>query len=132
MQAAAMADADGGPGYLLGGLACCCASAGCYFLGKSRLESDVGVRSARRFRRICDLSTTLDSSFGHLAMVTVSGRVGSDTPIIGQQSGLQAAIVEQHVITDFKRSNTALLKEAADEEGWGGILGGKEDEGEMW
>ncbi|OEL37541.1 hypothetical protein BAE44_0001446 [Dichanthelium oligosanthes] len=59
----------------------------------------------------------LDSSFGHLSPVTVSGRVRSDTPLIGQQSGLQAAIVEQHVTTDFTRAscNTTLLKEDTQE-----------------
>ncbi|CAN6319928.1 unnamed protein product [Urochloa humidicola] len=92
-----MADGGGPGGYLLGGVACCCAGAGCYYLGKSRLESAGVVRSARRFRRIHDLSVLLDSSSGHLPLVTVSGRVRSDTPLIGQQSGLPAAIVEQHV-----------------------------------
>ncbi|KAL6649962.1 hypothetical protein ACP70R_014186 [Stipagrostis hirtigluma subsp. patula] len=107
MQAAAMADAGGGPGYLLGGLACCCAGAGCYFLGKSRLEYGAPLGCDRRGGfdeyAICDVlnSMTLDSSFGYLSLVTISGRVGSDTPIIGQQIGLQAAIVEQHVTQHF-------------------------------
>jgi hypothetical protein len=83
----------------------------------------------------------LDSSFGHLPLVTVSGRVRSDTPLTGQQSGLQAAIVEQHVITDHDLGvmfvsllllsalahavtcvpfvgNTTLLEEDTKEEGW--------------
>ncbi|XP_039780812.1 E3 ubiquitin-protein ligase SP1-like [Panicum virgatum] len=33
---------------------------------------------------------TLGASSGYLPLVTLSGRVGSDTPIIGEQSGLEA------------------------------------------
>jgi hypothetical protein len=36
-----MADGGGPGGYLLGGVACCCAGAGCYYLGRSRLEYDL-------------------------------------------------------------------------------------------
>ncbi|XP_072147233.1 E3 ubiquitin-protein ligase SP1-like isoform X1 [Setaria viridis] len=96
-----MADGGGPGGYLLGGIACCCAGAGCYYLGKSRLESAGLVRSVLRFRSIHNLSMLLDSSFGHLPLVTVSGRVRSDTPLTGQQSGLQASIVEQHVTQHY-------------------------------
>ncbi|CAL4930909.1 unnamed protein product [Urochloa decumbens] len=108
-----MADGGGPGGYLLGGVACFCAGAGCYYLGKTRLESAGVVRSARRFRRIHDLSVLLDSSSGHLPLVTVSGRVRSDTPLIGQQSGLPAAIVEQHVTQHYLKK---ARKKKADEE----------------
>jgi hypothetical protein len=41
------------------------------------------------------------SSAGYLPLVTLSGRVGSDTPIVGEQSGLEAVIVENNVISGF-------------------------------
>jgi len=34
-------------------------------------------------------------------VVAVSGRVGSDTPLICQQSGMRGVIVEETVTTDF-------------------------------
>ncbi|KAG2551760.1 hypothetical protein PVAP13_9KG453300 [Panicum virgatum] len=44
---------------------------------------------------------TLGASSGYLPLVTLSGRVGSDTPIIGEQSGLEAVIVENNVSQIF-------------------------------
>jgi E3 ubiquitin-protein ligase MUL1 len=41
------------------------------------------------------------SSAGYLPLVTLSGRVGSDTPIVGEQSGLEAVIVENNVTSGF-------------------------------
>jgi E3 ubiquitin-protein ligase MUL1 len=34
-------------------------------------------------------------------VVAISGRVGSDTPLICQQSGMRGVIVEETVTTDF-------------------------------
>ncbi|CAN6295034.1 unnamed protein product [Urochloa humidicola] len=88
----------GGAGLLWGGLACCCAGAGCYLLGRSYAESANELRSARQFCRISDLSMTLRAaSAGYIPLVSLSGRVGSDTPIIGEQSGVEAVIVENDV-----------------------------------
>ncbi|CAN6306570.1 unnamed protein product [Urochloa humidicola] len=156
-----MADGGGPEGYLLGGIACCCAGAGCYYLGKSRLEYDLssapaamlpssfplplpfgssipadpvrcfgllfashvqerrrGAIGAQVWRFACAgawwwTAVLLDSSSGHLPLVTVSGRVRSDTPLIGQQSGLPAAIVEQHVTQHYLKKTQK--KEAGEE-----------------
>ncbi|CAL4914491.1 unnamed protein product [Urochloa decumbens] len=92
----------GGAGFLWGGLACCCAGAGCYLLGRSYDKSANELRSAREFCRISDLSMTLSAaSSGFIPLVSLSGRVGSDTPIIGEQSGLEAVIVENDVTQTF-------------------------------
>ncbi|XP_014661318.1 uncharacterized protein LOC101776502 [Setaria italica] len=65
----------------------------------------MGLAARRGIWGVVDLQLVaamlLDSSFGHLPLVTVSGRVRSDTPLTGQQSGLQASIVEQHVTQHY-------------------------------
>ncbi|XP_066320018.1 E3 ubiquitin-protein ligase SP1-like [Miscanthus floridulus] len=68
-----------GAGFLWGGLACCCAGEGCYLAGRSYARSANELRSARRFSRISDLSMTLVASSAYLPLVTLSGKVGSDT-----------------------------------------------------
>ncbi|CAN6289393.1 unnamed protein product [Urochloa humidicola] len=102
----------GGEGFLWGGLACCCAGAGCYLLGRSYTESANELRSARKFCRISDLSMTLSAAAsGYIPLVTLSGRVGSDTPIIGEQSGLEAVIVENDVTQIFLKKQKNDIKE---------------------
>ena len=56
----------------------------------------------------CDMSTQcwtaaiLDTASKVLPLVVaVSGRVGSDTPLICQQSGMRGVIVEETVTTEF-------------------------------
>ncbi|XP_066320573.1 E3 ubiquitin-protein ligase SP1-like [Miscanthus floridulus] len=102
-----------GAGFLWGGLACCCAGAGCYLAGRSYARSANELRSARRFSRISDLSMTLAASSAYLPLVTLSGKVGSDTSIIGEQSGQEAAIVVNDVTQIFlkKEKNRKDVKE---------------------
>ena len=47
---------------------------------------------------------TLAASSAYLPLVTLSGKVGSDTSIIGEQSGQEAAIVVNDVSTDITKS----------------------------
>jgi E3 ubiquitin-protein ligase MUL1 len=48
------------------------------------------------------VAAILDSASKVLPLVVaVSGRVGSDTPLICQQSGMRGVIVEEAVSTDF-------------------------------
>jgi len=54
---------------------------------------------------------TLGASSGYLPLVTLSGRVGSDTPIIGEQSGLEAVIVENNVSQIFLKKQKKDAKE---------------------
>lgn len=97
---------------------------------------------------------TLAASSAYLPLVTLSGRVGSDTPIIGEQSDQEAAIVVNDVSTDFTKSlcslkmcspscafsyvsaifvgNSDLLEEGEEQEGCQGIHSGEEDKGERW
>ncbi|KAL6593953.1 hypothetical protein ACP70R_048854 [Stipagrostis hirtigluma subsp. patula] len=130
---------EDGRGLLWGGIACCCAGAGCYLMGRSRAESAAALRSARSFCRISDLAMTLGTSSGNLPLVTVSGRVGSDTPIIGQQSGLEAAIVNNEVTQHFlkKQKNKdgeeyVVLKKTKEEDGTERCLVRKEEKDARW
>ncbi|RLN19072.1 hypothetical protein C2845_PM02G25580 [Panicum miliaceum] len=54
---------------------------------------------------------TLGASSGYLPLVTLSGRVGSDTPIVGEQSGLEAVIVENNVTQIFLKKQNKDVKE---------------------
>ncbi|KAL6838241.1 hypothetical protein ACP4OV_031913 [Aristida adscensionis] len=131
-----------GSGLLGGGIACCAAAAGCYLMGKTRAENAAALRSARTFCRISDLSMTLGASSGYLPLVTVSGRVGSETPLIGQQSGLNAAIVKNNVTQHFLKKQEqkkdaeeyVLLRKTEEEDGTERCLVRKEekDDASRW
>uniref|UniRef100_A0A0D9VU80 RING-type E3 ubiquitin transferase n=1 Tax=Leersia perrieri TaxID=77586 RepID=A0A0D9VU80_9ORYZ len=99
----------GGIGCLLSGIACCVAGAAFYFAGRRSLRAAAKLRLARRFTRISDLSAALDSE-GDLPLVTISGQVGSETPILSPQNGCQAVITEQNVTQHYKTKHVTTTR----------------------
>ncbi|XP_012704577.1 E3 ubiquitin-protein ligase SP1 [Setaria italica] len=75
----------------------------------------------------------LGASYGYLPLVTLSGRVGSDTPIVGEQSGLEAVtqIFLKKQEEDVKEY--MVVKKTKDEDGTEMIMvRKKENDNERW
>ncbi|XP_072976143.1 E3 ubiquitin-protein ligase SP1-like [Typha angustifolia] len=91
-----------------GGLGCCLSGAALYLLGRSSGRDADGLRSVTRVSRLKDLAILLDTASKVLPLiVTVSGRVGSETPINCEQSGLRGVIVEETAEQHFLKHNDA-------------------------
>jgi len=66
------------------------------------------LRSVARAGSMKDLAAILDTASKVLPLVVaVSGRVGSDTPLICQQSGMRGVIVEETAEQHFLKHNDA-------------------------
>ncbi|CAM8930322.1 unnamed protein product [Rhodiola kirilowii] len=79
-----------------GGLSCCMSSAALYLLGRSSGRDAQALKSVIRVNQLQELAQLLDTACKVLPLVvTVSGRVGSDTPITCEYSGLRGVIVEE-------------------------------------
>ncbi|KAH0465667.1 hypothetical protein IEQ34_005770 [Dendrobium chrysotoxum] len=91
-----------------GGVGCCMSAAALYLLGRnSGRDADV-LRSVTRVNQLKDLAVLLDTACKVLPfIVTVSGRVGSETPIHCEQSGLRGVIVEETAEQHFLKHNDA-------------------------
>ncbi|KAL4205417.1 hypothetical protein AMTRI_Chr01g114500 [Amborella trichopoda] len=89
-----------------GGLSCCLSAAALYLLGRnSGRDADV-LKSVTRVNQLKDLSLLLDTACKVLPLVvTVSGRVGSDTPIHCEHSGLRGVILEETAEQHFLKHN---------------------------
>uniref|UniRef100_A0A7N0U0I2 RING-type E3 ubiquitin transferase n=1 Tax=Kalanchoe fedtschenkoi TaxID=63787 RepID=A0A7N0U0I2_KALFE len=75
-----------------GGLSCCMSAAALYLLGRSSGRDAEALKSVIRVNQLHEL----DSACKVLPLVvTISGRVGSDTPITCEHSGLRGVIVEE-------------------------------------
>ncbi|XP_047334937.1 E3 ubiquitin-protein ligase SP1 isoform X2 [Impatiens glandulifera] len=91
-----------------GGLSCCLSAAALYLLGRSSGRDADILRSVTRVNQLKDLAHLLDTAAKVLPLVvTVSGRVGSDTPITCQYSGLRGVIVEETAEQHFLKHNDA-------------------------
>ncbi|KAK9161377.1 hypothetical protein Syun_007718 [Stephania yunnanensis] len=89
-----------------GGLSCCLSAAALYFLGRSCGKDADVLRSVSRVSQLKDLAQLLDGACKVLPLVvTVSGRVGSDTPINCQYSGMRGVIVEETAEQHFLKQN---------------------------
>ncbi|KAG0495351.1 hypothetical protein HPP92_000041 [Vanilla planifolia] len=89
------------------GLGCCTSAVALYLLGRScRRDVDI-LRSVCRVDRIKDLAAILDAVRKVSPLVTVSGRVCSDTPIQCELSGLRGVIVEETAEQHFLKHNDA-------------------------
>ncbi|CAD6222801.1 unnamed protein product [Miscanthus lutarioriparius] len=79
-----------------GGVGCYLSAAALYLLGRSSGRDAEVLRSVARAGSMKDLAAILDTASKVLPLVVaVSGRVGSDTPLICQQSGMRGVIVEE-------------------------------------
>lgn len=91
-----------------GGLGCCLSAGALYLLGRnSGRDADV-LKSVTRVDQLKDLVILLDTARKVLPLVvTVSGRVGSETPIKCEHSGLRGVIVEETAEQHFLKHNDA-------------------------
>ncbi|GJN33286.1 hypothetical protein PR202_gb21868 [Eleusine coracana subsp. coracana] len=91
-----------------GGVGCCLSAAALYLLGRSSGRDAEVLRSVARAGSMKDLAAILDSATKVLPLVVaISGRVGSDTPLICQQSGMRGVIVEETAEQHFLKHNDA-------------------------
>lgn len=91
-----------------GGLSCCLSGAALYLLGRSSGRDADVLKSVIRVNQLKDLALLLDTASKVLPfVVTVSGRVGSDSPISCEYSGLRGVIVEEVAEQHFLKHNDA-------------------------
>ncbi|KAF8394472.1 hypothetical protein HHK36_020680 [Tetracentron sinense] len=91
-----------------GGLSCCLGAAALYLLGRSSGRDAEVLNSVTRVNQLKDLAQLLDASCKTLPLiVTISGRVGSETPINCEYSGLRGVIVEETAEQHFLKHNDA-------------------------
>ncbi|XP_019161414.1 PREDICTED: E3 ubiquitin-protein ligase SP1 isoform X1 [Ipomoea nil] len=91
-----------------GGVTCCLSAAALYLLGRSSGRDAEALKSVTRVNHLKDLAQLLDTASKVLPfVVTISGRVGSDTPISCQYSGLRGVILEETAEQHFLKHNDA-------------------------
>ncbi|XP_022728138.1 E3 ubiquitin-protein ligase SP1-like isoform X3 [Durio zibethinus] len=79
-----------------GGLTCCLSATALYLLGKSSGRDAELLKTVTRVNQLKELAQLLDLESKVLPLiVTISGRVGSETPISCEHSGLRGVIVEE-------------------------------------
>ncbi|KAH7676899.1 E3 ubiquitin-protein ligase MUL1 protein [Dioscorea alata] len=89
-----------------GGVGCCLSAAALYFLGRRSGRDAEALDSVTRVNQLKDLASLLDTACRVLPLVvSVSGRVGSDTPISCEHSGLRGVIVEETAEQHFLKHN---------------------------
>lgn len=91
-----------------GGVGCCLSAAAFYFLGRrSGRDADV-LKSVTRVSQLKDLALLLDTASKVLPLVvTVSGRIGSESPIKCNHSGLRGVMVEETQEQHFLKHSDA-------------------------
>ncbi|KAK9281011.1 hypothetical protein L1049_003903 [Liquidambar formosana] len=91
-----------------GGVSCCLSAAALYLLGRSSGRDAEILKSVTRVNQLKDLAQLLDTACKVLPLVvTISGRVGSETPINCEHSGLRGVIVEETAEQHFLKHNDA-------------------------
>ncbi|KAL7172302.1 hypothetical protein ACSBR2_031905 [Camellia fascicularis] len=91
-----------------GGLTCCLGAAALYLLGRSSGRDAQILKSVTRVNQLKDLAQLLDTASKVLPLVvTITGRVGSNTPINCEHSGLRGVIVEETAEQHFLKHNDA-------------------------
>ncbi|OWM77935.1 E3 ubiquitin-protein ligase SP1 [Punica granatum] len=91
-----------------GGLSCCLSAAALYVLGRSSGRDAEALKSVLRVNQLKELAQLLDTECKVLPLiVTLTGRVGSDTPINCEYSGLRGVIVEATAEQHFLKHNDA-------------------------
>lgn len=83
-------------------------AAALYLLGRSSGRDAEALKSVIRVNQLKDLAQLLDTACKVLPLVvTISGRVGSETPINCEYSGLRGVIVEETAEQHFLKHNDA-------------------------
>ncbi|KAJ0979661.1 hypothetical protein J5N97_015135 [Dioscorea zingiberensis] len=91
-----------------GGVGCCLSAAALYLLGRSSGRDADALKSVSRVNQLKDLANLLDTACKVFPLVvSISGRVGSDTPISCEHSGLRGVIVEETAEQHFLKHNDA-------------------------
>ncbi|CAA6663561.1 unnamed protein product [Spirodela intermedia] len=91
-----------------GGVGCCLSAAALYLLGRSSGRDAEALRSVVKVNQLKDLAQLLDTACKVLPLVvTISGRVGSETAIKCERSGLRGVIVEETAEQHFLKHNDA-------------------------
>ncbi|KAL8224873.1 hypothetical protein R6Q57_017430 [Mikania cordata] len=91
-----------------GGVTCCLSAAALYLLGRSSGKDAEVLKSVTRVNQLKDLAQLLEAANKVLPfVVTISGRVSSDTPINCEYSGLRGVIVEETAEQHFLKHNDA-------------------------
>ncbi|XXG54390.1 hypothetical protein AAC387_Pa03g2285 [Persea americana] len=91
-----------------GGLSCSLSAAALYLLGRSSGRDADVLQSVPRVNQLKDLAQLLDTACKVVPLVvTISGRVGSETPISCEHSGLRGVIVEETAEQHFLKHNDA-------------------------
>ncbi|KAI4301297.1 hypothetical protein L6164_034589 [Bauhinia variegata] len=88
------------------GLSCCLSAAALYLLGRSSGRDAELLKSVTRVNQLKELAQLLDAEILPL-VVTISGRVISETPINCELSGLRGVIVEETAEQHFLKHNDA-------------------------
>ncbi|KAF3944074.1 hypothetical protein ACB098_10G081900 [Castanea mollissima] len=90
-----------------GGISCCLSAAALYLLGRSSGRDAVLLKSVARVNQLRELAQLLDAECILPLVVTISGRVGSETPVSCEFSGLRGVIVEETAEQHFLKHNDA-------------------------
>jgi E3 ubiquitin-protein ligase MUL1 len=89
-----------------GGISCCLSAAALYLLGRSSGRDAEVLKAVTRISQLKDLAKLLDiESKVFPLIVSVAGRVGSETPIHCEHSGLRGVIVEETAEQHFLKHN---------------------------
>ncbi|XP_054802429.1 E3 ubiquitin-protein ligase SP1 isoform X1 [Prosopis cineraria] len=89
-----------------GGVSCCLSAAALYLLGRSSGRDAEILKSVNRVNQLKELAQLLDGEILPL-VVAISGRVGSETPVNCEFSGLRGVIVEETAEQHFLKHNDA-------------------------
>lgn len=91
-----------------GGVSCCLSAAALYLLGRSSGRDAEVLKSVARVNQLKELAKLLDVESEVLPLVVaISGRVGCETPIKCDYSGLRGVIVEETAEQHFLKHNDA-------------------------
>ncbi|CAN0892646.1 E3 ubiquitin-protein ligase SP1 [Linum grandiflorum] len=91
-----------------GGISCCFSAAALYLLGRSSGRDAEALKSVTRVNQLKELAKLFDVENNLLPLVVaISGRVGSETPINCEFSGLRGVIVEETAEQHFLKHNDA-------------------------
>ncbi|CAL1362077.1 unnamed protein product [Linum trigynum] len=89
-----------------GGISCCLSAAALYLLGRSSGRDAEALRSVTRVNQLKELAKLFDVENKVLPLVVaISGRVGAETPINCEHSGLRGVIVEETAEQHFLKHN---------------------------
>jgi E3 ubiquitin-protein ligase MUL1 len=90
----------------LAGVSCCLSAAALYLLGRTTGRDAEALKSVTRVDQLKDLAQLLDTACNVIPLiVTVSGRVCSDTPIDCEYSKLRGVILDQTTEQHFLKHN---------------------------